>query len=153
MPCNYDKYPPNWKSEIVPRILKRAGNKCEKCGLVNHTLVKSGKLYTRQTGGYKYRTLWFAHEGDFIRAKSLLCMIKNVYVVLTVAHLDHDETNHDVKDERLRAWCQKCHLEYDAKEKYQRACLGKGKTAKIPAIPASEKSEKIVDDLIKEKMK
>ena len=29
MPCNYKKYPPNWKTEIRPRILKRAGNCCE----------------------------------------------------------------------------------------------------------------------------
>ena len=34
-------------------------------------------------------------------------------VVLTVAHLDHDETNHDRTN--LRALCQKCHLTYDAK--------------------------------------
>ena len=34
-------------------------------------------------------------------------------VVLTIAHLDHDKENHDVKDERLAALCQKCHLGYD----------------------------------------
>lgn len=32
-------------------------------------------------------------------------------VVLTVAHLNHDET--DCRDENLRAGCQKCHLNYD----------------------------------------
>ena len=45
---------------------------------------------------------------------------KQVKVVLTIAHLDHDETNWDVKDERLKASCQICHLRYDAKEKYRR---------------------------------
>lgn len=34
-------------------------------------------------------------------------------VVLTVAHLDHDEGNSDPAN--LRALCQKCHLTYDAK--------------------------------------
>ncbi len=34
-------------------------------------------------------------------------------VVLTVAHLDHHETNHDGGN--LRALCQRCHLTYDAK--------------------------------------
>ena len=33
-------------------------------------------------------------------------------VVLTVAHLDHNPANCD--DENLRAWCQRCHLTYDA---------------------------------------
>lgn len=33
-------------------------------------------------------------------------------VVLTVAHLDHSPAN--VADENLRAWCQRCHLTYDA---------------------------------------
>lgn len=33
-------------------------------------------------------------------------------VVLTVAHLDHDPTN--CADDNLRAWCQRCHLTYDA---------------------------------------
>lgn len=46
---------------------------------------------------------------------------KMVKVVLTIAHLDHDETNHEVKDERLMAMCQLCHLRYDAKEKYRRS--------------------------------
>lgn len=44
-------------------------------------------------------------------------------VVLTIAHLDHDATNHEVKDDRLAALCQACHLRYDlhrhiAKRKY-----------------------------------
>lgn len=34
-------------------------------------------------------------------------------VVLTVAHLDHTPENID--RENLRAWCQRCHLTYDAK--------------------------------------
>lgn len=34
-------------------------------------------------------------------------------VVLTVGHLDHDPSN--CAPENLRAWCQRCHLTYDAK--------------------------------------
>ena len=37
MPCDYSKYPPNWHSEIRPRILKRANNCCEECGVENYT--------------------------------------------------------------------------------------------------------------------
>ena len=41
-------------------------------------------------------------------------------IVLTIAHLDHDEQNWDVKYDRLAALCQKCHLRYDAPEKARR---------------------------------
>jgi 5-methylcytosine-specific restriction endonuclease McrA len=34
-------------------------------------------------------------------------------VVLTIAHLDHTPENVDA--ENLRAWCQRCHLTYDAR--------------------------------------
>jgi 5-methylcytosine-specific restriction endonuclease McrA len=33
-------------------------------------------------------------------------------VVLTVGHLDHNPAHNDRKN--LRAWCQRCHLTYDA---------------------------------------
>lgn len=33
-------------------------------------------------------------------------------VVLTIAHLDHDPTNNEPNN--LRAWCQRCHVTYDA---------------------------------------
>lgn len=38
MPCDYSKYPSNWHSEIRPRILKRANNCCECCGVKNYTI-------------------------------------------------------------------------------------------------------------------
>lgn len=34
-------------------------------------------------------------------------------VILTIAHLDHDKFNNDVNLDRLKALCQKCHLQYD----------------------------------------
>jgi hypothetical protein len=123
MPCDYSKYPPNWKSEIVPRILKRAGNKCEVCGLENKSTVYSLKIYMRcpETGRYGYRSIWTPNKQDADRHKHL-GELKQAKVILTIAHLDHDEENHQVKDERLSALCQYCHLNYDAKEKYRRAC-------------------------------
>ena len=76
MPCDYSRYPPDWK-ERRERILKRAENCCELCGVAN----------------YSYRN--------------------GARIVLTIAHLDHDEDNWKVSDERLRAWCQRCHNRYD----------------------------------------
>lgn len=43
-----------------------------------------------------------------------------IRVVLTIAHLDHDEFNHAVKLDRLASLCQRCHLIYDDKEKRRR---------------------------------
>lgn len=36
-------------------------------------------------------------------------------VVLTVAHLDHDPRN--CAPDNLKAWCQRCHITYDAPRK------------------------------------
>ena len=110
MPINYNKYPPSWKTEIRPRILERAENKCECCGLENYSIVDSYKLDGVTTWGNM--TLF-----DFNHPP------KKVKVVLTIAHLDHDEGNHDVKDDRLKAMCQLCHLRYDSAEKKRRRLI------------------------------
>jgi len=91
MPVNYEKYPPNWKTEIRPRILERAKHKCENCGVSNYIRKDNGKR-----------------------------------VVLTIAHLDHDESNWNVTDERLKALCQACHFRYDNKDNQRRKRYGKG---------------------------
>lgn len=122
MPIDYKRYPPNWKTEIVPRILERAQNRCENegCDFKNGEYVWSVKYCGRVTGWfrdyddtYKYPKSYEIKNGEQVRNP------KHVRVVLTVAHLDHDETNHQVSDERLRAFCQLCHLRYDANEKYR----------------------------------
>ncbi len=128
MPIDYARYPANWKTEIVPRIIGRAGNQCEKCGLINGCTVWSVPLKIKGSDGrYKIKRFWISTQTDVERMSpfSLGGEIKTVKVVLTVAHLDHDEENHEVADDRLRAWCQYCHLNYDASEKYRRACVGK----------------------------
>lgn len=126
MPIDYKKYPPNWRKEIVPRILKRADNKCEFCGLANKQVVFSVR--------YNAKSTWFLTEEEAelapktfeskMNKETRVCETipnpKRVTVVLTIAHLDHDETNWDIKDERLKAACQMCHLKYDGKEKYLR---------------------------------
>lgn len=43
MPCDYSRYPANWKTEIVPRIKARAGDRCENCGAANYSTSASGK--------------------------------------------------------------------------------------------------------------
>ena len=117
MPIDYSKYPPNWKTEIVPAVLQRANNECEICGLVNKSTVFGIKLWVRDGSRYKRRSLWFRDRRDAVREGM---QVREIRVVLTVAHLDHDELNHDVQLDRLKALCQCCHLRYDAMEKYRR---------------------------------
>jgi len=119
MPIDYKKYPPDWK-DIRKRILARANNRCEFCGIENNTVVASVIIGRRNLGFYDLKTIKrlrnaAVHEGYYP------FNYKTVKVVLTIAHLDHDETNWAVSDDRLRALCQSCHLKYDAKEKVRRA--------------------------------
>lgn len=122
MPIDYSKYPPNWKNEIVPRILERDGNSCKQCGLGNGSEVMSLALWVREGTRYKVRRFWLSDASDIARMSlyALPNETKPVKVVLTIAHLDHDEENHDVADDRLAAMCQWCHLNYDASEKMRR---------------------------------
>lgn len=118
MSIDYKRYPPNWK-EIRERILKRSKNKCEVCGLKNKSLVYSVRYYIRHNQGYSYRVIWFRSKQDALR-ECLHYKIETKRVVLTIAHLDHDETNWNITEHRLKAMCQVCHLRYDAKEKVRR---------------------------------
>ncbi len=112
-PENKARYPSNWK-EIRARILKRADNKCEKCAVENGTRICRGEgddidtymtddayVFCADTG----KELGQCRMSDYHAGKM-------VDIVLTIAHLDHTPENCD--DDNLRAWCQRCHLRYDA---------------------------------------
>ena len=63
----------------------------------------------------------YPHDaGDWYNADKVDAMhpVTGSKVVLTIAHLDHTPENCD--DENLRAWCQRCHLTYDAPMKAAR---------------------------------
>lgn len=116
MPIDYSKYPPNWKTEIRPRILERANNCCEDCGVPNYAIIlrdKNSRAWRHICGS----------EHDMIKSKirvgyNMSGAIKKLgftKIILTIAHLKHDKENHDVKDEDLKALCQKCHLRHDLK--------------------------------------
>lgn len=83
---NLKRYPKDWKA-IRERILERAGNRCE--------------------GSPKYPDCR-APNGEIIDDG----MGRRRKVVLTTAHLNH--VPEDCRDENLRAWCNRCHLTYDA---------------------------------------
>ena len=100
MPCNYADYPPNWKTEIRPAILKRAKNRCEDCG------VENGAIGMRDKSG-KFSRL----EGEGENLAALIDGDKIIRIVLTVSHTDHDLKNNDYKN--LKALCQQCHNRHD----------------------------------------
>lgn len=101
MPIDYANYPLDWLTAIRPRILQRADNKCEHCGLEN--------------GIVGYRDL----AGNFWRFPSdpppsgWIAALRLTKIVLTIAHLDHN-IQHNT-DDNLAALCQRCHLIHDAK--------------------------------------
>jgi 5-methylcytosine-specific restriction endonuclease McrA len=69
--------------EIREKILERAGHKCE--GSPDYPDCRAVNYEAHPDTGSK--------------------------VVLTIAHLDHTPEN--CEDENLKAWCQRCHLNYD----------------------------------------
>lgn len=119
-PENRTRYPRDWK-RIRAAILERAGDRCERCKAPNHQRVARGggddagtymldtaEVFCDQSG----KRLGQVHMSDYEVARM-------VDVVLTVAHLDHTPEN--CAPENLRAWCQKCHLAYDARHHAQTA--------------------------------
>jgi len=100
MPIDYRKYPANWKTEIRPAILKRAGDRCERCGVKNHAI------------GYREKSGAFV-ECEGLQADAAALDGEHLFrIVLTVAHVNHDVTHN--RPENLAALCQKCHLTHDA---------------------------------------
>lgn len=108
MPIDYKKYPEDWLTRIRPAVLERANNCCEECKVENHAVGArdlSGKWHSERSINCLNSDAGFFLFGDKFP--------KIIKIVLTIAHLDHDADNKDIKIERLRAWCQRCHLNYD----------------------------------------
>ena len=106
---NRGRYPANWK-QLRAAVLERAGNCCEGSPAYPHCRVPN-YAYRGPDGGWTM---------DEYAAIDKYGDEKVTLIVLTVAHLEHDDLEtQDIN--RLRAWCQKCHLTYDAKHHAQNA--------------------------------
>lgn len=101
---NRHRYPPDWRA-IRHAILDRAEHRCEQCGVPNHAW--RNKITGEWTQNAGQAETW-AMDGE-----------RTIYVVLTIAHLDH--TPEHCAPENLRALCQRCHLTYDAGHHQQTA--------------------------------
>lgn len=127
MPINYKEYPKNWFTEIRPAVLKRANNRCENCGVHNYSVGyrdengkfhgTCGNIFHDLAGkGLSYPSLLpltYKKAKEIKDACNELEEEKYIVIILTIAHLDHDKLNHDIKLDRLKALCQRCHLKYD----------------------------------------
>lgn len=118
MPIDYNKYPPNWKTEIRPRILQRAKNCCEECGVKNYEYgvrLANGVFESIQNLSRSPAVIDINDARLWADAMGM----KLIKIVLTVAHKDHDTTNNT--DDNLIALCQYHHLQYDQQYHKQNA--------------------------------
>ena len=110
-PENVHRYPADWP-EIRMRILARAKNRCERCGVRNHAWG------WRDTFGVFHETPRqpFLEAGYTKPPFDVACRdgahIHVIEIVLTIAHLNHQPE--DCTDENLEALCQQCHNRLDA---------------------------------------
>src|SRR6267154_1521875 len=102
-PENICRYPANWRA-IRVRILERAGHRCEGSPAFPNCRAPNGWYRVKKT-----ETLYAQPCEDSSVTR----------IVLTIGHLDHTPEN--CADENLRAWCQRCHLTYDAAHHAQTA--------------------------------
>jgi len=109
MPIDYSKYPPDWKTRIVPAVRERSGNLCEGDAVTGYD--GPGERCNAPNGATILRNPFAPGEWRDVMEHEL-----GVTVVLTVAHLDRDAENHEVELDRLRHLCQRCHLKYDNAE-------------------------------------
>ena len=123
MPIDYRKYAKNWKTEIRPAILLRAGHCCEFCGVKNYLVGYRDKK------GFFYDIQFIMDELDNNGRDLFEDKLKNCYdkkgfpnapirIVLTIAHLDQNIENNDYQN--LRALCQRCHLGHDKLFNFQK---------------------------------
>ena len=119
---NKARYPKDWP-QISKAIRERARNHCEKCEAPNGVVIWRG-LEHGERPAYAIPCGDGAHTVDAETGEVLGVRLlrdlkrwgwREVRVVLTVAHLDHTPENCD--PDNLRAWCQRCHLAYDAPRK------------------------------------
>ncbi len=108
------RYPADWK-RISREVREAAGNKCEKCGAPNGEYISRGTGFAEGTYMLMHGQVHCAETGDYkgMARGSEYPTRGLVRIILTVAHLDHQPEN--CARENLRAWCQRCHLRYDAK--------------------------------------
>lgn len=113
------RYPKNWAFISADIRYNRANDRCERCGLPNGEIIQ-------RLPNNRYKIMSF-EELDRIQyyveqwgspINRVFKMLRISKVVLTVAHLDHNEQNNDYSN--LLALCQKCHFNHDKEDNIKR---------------------------------
>jgi hypothetical protein len=113
-----ERYPADWP-RIREAILVRADDACETCRAPNGVVIvrgevrdvgtymlDDGEVRDAETGAVRGRARGSEYVGRYVR------------IILTVAHLDHDEANNDPSN--LAALCQLHHLRHDRADNARR---------------------------------
>lgn len=127
-----ERYPTDWK-QITAGIRLRANNRCEACSAPNGEVIArhvDGKSYMLDRGA-----VFDAETGEHLgyARGSEYDAERFVRVVLTVAHLDHNESNNDPSN--LRALCQMHHLRHDARDNARRRAQSKTNARAVGTLP------------------
>lgn len=109
VPINLKNYPPDWKTVIRPRILKRDRHRCRVCKVKNYTWG-----YRDAQGLFHQVQGWDKSKGKTDREGHRIFRVQ-----LQVAHLDHGLSDHS--DANLKTLCARCHVRYDRKVTAPRA--------------------------------
>ena len=92
MPVDYSKYPPEWRTVTRPRILARAGNRCEWCGAGNGAPIpREGREPARVVLTIAHVDHNPAHNAD-----------ANLAALCQRCHLAHDARQHAESARRTR---------------------------------------------------
>ncbi len=113
MPINLKDYHPRW-SLLSRLIRKKAGNKCEWCGVPNGKVIRRHTDGTWEVSTPMHQKWRWPQIKTFNDIWSKTNGWKLTKIVLTVAHLDQDKDNN--REANLAALCQKCHLGHDAQQ-------------------------------------
>lgn len=132
-PENRDRYPENWP-EIRESILKRAGYRCERCGVAQYAVGHRdasgrfvgirGNIYADLAGnGRSYPScarLTYAEARQWADESNAAQWFDDdrrlIVIVLTIAHID-DPSPENCDPSNLLALCQRCHNQHDAAER------------------------------------
>jgi glyoxylase-like metal-dependent hydrolase (beta-lactamase superfamily II) len=121
MPINYSEYHPKWS--LISRLIRyrRAGNKCEQCHVPNHAFVNRNP-----DGSWRFAMSLAAkseYEQYGWKVRELARHLECTYIILTVAHLDHNKRNNRFSN--LKCLCQRCHFAHDRKDNVIRKRYGR----------------------------